>query len=463
MAISATTQASTTNVTAAGSVKATPDKYTALGEFLGTADINKPQVRELFVKTFGDQGITGFLTLTGATKNAGQADQIEWFEEKRRHRKAKLVDASGVFVGGSAGVTFGLGSSGAYVPQRYDVLMNTADGARFIVSEVSNSYTATGGTAKLVAIGSSGYTETVTTTNELAILGNMYPQGSNQPSFFVEPGYTRRQNPFMIIKEKYEVTGSQATNIGYVNTGNGDYRWFMYGESEARARYMDKRELMMLFAKQDNNLVSSTDGLAGSEGYISAVESRGNVYSGSFEGFADIDLIITELDKQGAPSEYAMYLNRAFELNIDDMLAQGIATQVTAGLPGQFGAFNNSADLAVQLGFKSFTRGGYTFHKHTWKLLNDPTLLAGSKYAGVMIPMSQVADARTGVKSPALEMNYKASNGYSRELEHWVTGGGVLGYTNNGTDGKDVATFHYRSEVNLITRAANQHFVLKTA
>jgi hypothetical protein len=460
MALSATQNASTTNAIAAGSVKATPDKYTALGEFLGTADINKPQVRELFVKTFGDQGITGFLTLTGATKNAGQADQIEWFEEKRRHRKARL-SATATFVAGAITASFNDDDS-AYMPQQYDVLMNTANGERYLVTGASGSVTPAAGSYGLKIIGSTA-TTVLADNAELVILGNMYPQGSNQPSLFVEPGYTRRQNPFMIVKEKYEVTGSQATNIGYVNTGNGDYRWFMYGESEARARFMDKRELMMLFAKQQNDLVSGTDGLAGSEGYISAVENRGNVYSGSFEGFADIDLIIAELDKQGAPSEYAMYLNRAFELNIDDMLAQGIATQVTAGLPGQFGAFNNSADLAVQLGFKSFTRGGYTFHKHSWKLLNDPTLLAGSKYAGVMIPMSQVADARTGVKSPALEMNYKASNGYSREMEHWVTGGGVLGYTNNGTDGKDVATFHYRSEVNLITRAANQHFVLKTA
>jgi hypothetical protein len=135
---------------------------------------------------------------------------------------------------------------------------------------------------------------------------------------------------------------------------------------------------------------------------------------------------------------------------------------VTAGLAGQFGAFNNDSDMAVKLGFKSFTRGGYTFHKHDWKLLNDPTLLgASNKFQGAMIPMSQVADARTGVKAPALAMYYKAANGYSREMEHWVTGGGVLGYNNNGDTGADVATFHYRSELALCTRAANQHVVIK--
>ena len=118
--------------------------------------------------------------------------------------------------------------------------------------------------------------------------------------------------------------------------------------------------------------------------------------------------------------------------------------------------------MAVKLGFKSFTRGGYTFHKHDFKLLNDPTLVgASTKFQGVMCPMTTVADARTGIKAPALEMKYKASNGYSREMEHWVTGGGVMGHTNNGDAGKDVATFHYRSEVCLLTRAANQHVLIK--
>ena len=80
-----------------------------------------------------------------------------------------------------------------------------------------------------------------------------------------------------------------------------------------------------------------------------------------------------------------MYLNTQCSLNVDDMIAQGVNTAtagLTAGVASQFGAFNNDKDLAVQLGFKSFSRGGYTFHKHSWKLLNEPTLLANSDYYG---------------------------------------------------------------------------------
>lgn len=444
------------NLQGNGPLLTTPETYTALDDFLtGAGAYNRPDVRELLVKTYGDQGITGFLQLTGAIKNAGTADQVEYFEEKRRHQRLVAGGGFTVTSGSVNDVTF----DDSILPQKYDVLMKIADGERFIVDFVDGT---TNCDLTNISTGS-GYSTNIVADDEFVIIGNMYPQGSNQPGSFQSPDIVRRKNPFMIVKEKFEASGSQATNIGYINVGNGDYRWFMYGEQEARARFMDKREMMMLFANQVNDLLGNNTGtgLAGSEGYFSAVEARGNIFTGSFTDMNDVDTILLELDKQGAPNEYAMYLNRQFSLDIDDLLAQGIATQTTAGLAGQFGAFNNDPNMAVQLGFKSFTRGGYTFHKHDWKLLNDPTLLAGSEYKGAMVPMSQVSDPRSGAKSPALEMNYKSANGYDRELNHWVTGGDVLGYTNNGIDGKDVVTFNYRSECNLVTRAANQHVVLK--
>ena len=213
----------------------------------------------------------------------------------------------------------------------------------------------------------------------MIIIGNLYEQGSVQPTAYMEPELIRRVNPFMIIKEKYKVNGSQATNIGWVNIGNGEYRWYLKGEQETRDRFNDKREMMMLFGQTGNE---ATVELPGSEGYFAAIEDRGIVVSNAaaspLDSIAEFDDIVLQLDKEGAPAEYAMYLNRKQSLAIDDMLASGISTNVTAGLAGQFGAFNNDSDLAVQLGFKSFTRGGYTFHKHDWKLLNDPNLLGAT-------------------------------------------------------------------------------------
>ena len=66
-----------------------PAKYVDLASFI--KDVNKPDNRELLVKTFGNQGITGFLQLTGAVNAAGTADSVQWWEEQRLHPRAKFT------------------------------------------------------------------------------------------------------------------------------------------------------------------------------------------------------------------------------------------------------------------------------------------------------------------------------------------------------------------------------------
>ena len=274
----ATTQAASglANNLAGGTVGADPLKYTALDEFLSGNYANRPDVRDMLVKTYGDQGITGFLKLTGAVKNAGTADQVEYFEERRRHQR--LVVATGASASSGAFNDVVFDDHATKAPQLYDVLMKVSDGERFIVDFVDGT---TNVDVTNISTGST-YSTAISADDEFILLGNMYPQGTNQPSRFTTPDIVRQKNPFMIVKEKFEASGSQATNIGYINTGNGDYRWFMYGEQEARQRFLDKREMMMLFANKADNIISNTDGLAGSEGYFSAVESRGNIFTGSF-------------------------------------------------------------------------------------------------------------------------------------------------------------------------------------
>ena len=448
-------------------LKTDPTKYVSIGDLI---DVTKPDNRDLLVNTYGDQGITGFLQLTGATRSGGTADEVQYWEEGRLH---KTVTASL-----AAGTASGQGTLTTSDTLRANDVLLTQAGDRLVVinptsAATDNVKTLDGTAVTAIAAGSE---------QEMAIIGNVYAQGTGQPDEFYQTEVVKRVNPYFITKESFRVTGSQATNIGWINLGGGEYRWYVKGEMDVRKRFMNQREMMMLLGQNPKSVdgdhadfadgtadLALTDGtndlgsIAGSEGYFQAIGRRGITTQGSFgdgAGFADIDEIIFTLDKQGAPQEYAMYVDTATSLNIDDMLAAGIATQTTAGLPGQFGAFQNSADMAVKLGFKSFTRGSYTFHKHGWKLLSDPTLLGAftnKPFKGAMVPLRTVADAKTGNHSPALEMNYKETNGYSRELDHWMEGGGVLGYTTNDVD---EAKFHYRSECNLVTRAANQHVLL---
>jgi len=466
----ATTATTTVDHTASGAqYRLTPEKYTTIDTLLDpTKDFVIPQL----VETYGDQGITGFLKMTGAIMAGGTADQVDWWEIGRRHRTINgTLDATSgqsdelVITGTDESDSAVTDPSTIKHVQLNDILMNVTNGERYLVTDRQSDSDGDGVT--VVRLDGAAFSSTDPATADFAIVGNMYAQGSDQPERFVTQDLKRRQSPFAIVKGRYEVNGSQATNIGWIDIGGGDFRWFMYEEANARKRFEDQRELTMLFGeKQADTSTDVAKDIAGTEGYFSALENRGiqvsNANANPLDSFAEFDDIIIELDRQGAPAEYAMYVNRKQDLAIDDMLASGVSTGVTAGLPGQFGAFQNSPDMAVQLGFKSFTRGGYTFHKHDWRLLNDPTLAgAGVAFQGVMCPMSQVADPRTGYKAPALSMYYKEANGYSREMEHWVTGGGVLGHTNNGDTGTDQAVFHYRSEIAMCVRAANQHVLIK--
>jgi hypothetical protein len=444
---------------------ATPDKYISLGQFLN--EINKPDNRTQLVKTFGNQGITGFLQLVGAVKTAGTADEVQWWEEQRLHPQASFTatasaTASAVMTVAVSPVT----TSGTAVLRVNDVVLwdNSTTVQRAIVTATgTNSYT-------FQSLNNVALTAPVSaTTYNLPIIGNLYGQGTDQPSQYLESNLVKRTNPYMIIKEIFKVTGSQATNIGWVDVGGGDYRWFIKGEADTRQRFMDKREMMMLLGQKNINTATgdfSSAKISGSEGYFSALEDRGIVTNGYLDNLTDLDVILTVLDRNGAGPEYAVYVDRLQDLAFDDLVAKGVTNQaLTAGVATQFGAFNNSPNMAIELGFKSFGRGGYTFHKHDWKLLNEPTLLgtsvattaSGIGFAGAMIPMATVVDPKTGNREFPLEINYKSTNGISREMNHWLTGS-FMGATNSTLD---VLQFNYLSEIALVTRAANRHVLIK--
>jgi hypothetical protein len=452
-------------------LNATPEKYVALGNLVNPT---KPSNMDLLVKTFGDQGLTGFLELSGATKSIATADEVQYWEESRLHRTITATIAAAANAGAAAtivitevdGAAVGTGVATTNAASSFiranDVLLG-ANGQRLLVTAVTDS-NALSFTAEDL---NGGAIAADTTGRQYNVIGNLYAQGTSQPSKFYSTQLTRRVNPLFITKETFQVTGSAATNIGWVDVGGGDYRWFIKGEMDTRKRFLNQREAMLMFGQAEASVG------VGTEGYFAAIENRGIVVSNvttadagfGADAFVDFDAILLAIDKEGAPSEYAIFVDLPTSLSLDTMVANGVATSNTAGLAGQFGAFNNNPNMAVTLGFKSFTRGGYTFHKKDWKLLNDPTMggtFASTKAAGAirgaMTPLSTVADAKTGERSPSLEMVYKSAGGYSRDIEHWVTGGGVLGYN---TDGDDLAKFHYRSEVALVTRAANQHVLIK--
>jgi len=147
-----------------GGLKTTPETYTTLANLI---DPTKPDVRDLYVSTFGDQGITGFLDLTGAKKNAGTSDKVEWYEEGRLHSTVTGTIAAGA-ADGQGTFTITVGSV-----RKNDVILDT-NGRRLVVVDPTSAQT-----NNLIAMDGATAVAAIGTAAEFAIIGNVYAQGTD--------------------------------------------------------------------------------------------------------------------------------------------------------------------------------------------------------------------------------------------------------------------------------------------
>jgi hypothetical protein len=302
-----------------------------------------------------------------------------------------------------------------------------------------------------------------------------------------EPQIQTFQNKPIIIKDYYEVSGSDTARIGWVEVtaegGQSGYMWYLKAEADTRARFTDHLEMSMLEGEM-NAAGSNADGATiiagsaagganrvGTQGLFSAIETRGNMSSG-IEGISgsddltEFDAILAEFDNQGAIEENMMFLNRATSLAIDDMLASMNGGVWTGGGSTSYGVFNNSEDMALNLGFSGFRRGSYDFYKSDFRYLNDKATRGGINAAnptnairGVFIPAgtSTVYDQMLGknLKRPFLHVRYRASQTDDRRMKTWITGS-----VGAATAALDAMQIHMLSERCLITQGANNFMLL---
>ena len=432
----------------------------------GSNLLTKRDVDEQLVKRYGNQGITGLMELLGSKKET-TANKFEHYEETFLHNSFTgsisgddLTIASGDRDGsGNTAVRDGdllLGNSGTmfYVTgQHDDGLASSQPDEQFRIIVVSTGAVASG--------------ETDTT---FAVVGNAYAERTDQPGEGITPRVIQYSNSCQIIKESFSVSGSEATNAIYVKVDNQEfgsgYLWYLQGEADTYQRFMDYSELAMIVGVGSSVLEDgATDGAGGTvtttEGLLSFMENKGQTMDlgSSAITMADFDAAVKSLDKFRGAKEMALYAGINLSLDIDDLLA---AQGAYAAGGANYGTFANNKDMALNLGFNSFTRGGYTFHKKTYDLFNRPDLLGADGFKfngyGMCIPMDNQRDARSGESIPSLRMRYKAANGYSREMEHWLTGSAVL---QNRTNEKDELRSHYRTERGFEGFAPNRFLLFK--
>jgi hypothetical protein len=281
----------------------------------------------------------------------------------------------------------------------------------------------------------------------------------------IDPVLTQFSNSPIIIRDQYVVSGSDTAQIGWVNVATEDgtdgYLWYLKAESETRLRFEDYLEMAMVEGELNASALNPLT-QPGTEGMFAAIQSRGNVETGftATNGLTEFDNILKNLDTQGAIEENMLFLQRQTSLDFDDMLAA-----ISSGPAGgtAYGLFENSSEMALNLGFTGFRRGSYDFYKTDWKYLNDASTRGAingvNSIEGVLVPAgtSTVYDQvlGTNIRRPFLHVRYRASQTDDRRMKSWLTGS-VGGASNSTLDAMEV---NFLSERCLITQAAN-NFVL---
>jgi len=446
-----------------------------------------PELYEAEVERYGNRTLSGFLRMVGAEMPM-TSDQVIWSEQNRLHVSYEGCTLLGgnlsisvpIEVGKENAIKVGntilMASGLVTVKARVSAVAAAGGGPR-----VSNVTFETYEAATAVALGA-GATDIKT-----FVYGSEFAKGSGGADGAtsnyagmesIEPTLTQFSNKPIILRDKFEVSGSDTAQIGWVEVatedGTSGYLWYLKAESETRLRFEDYLEMAMVEAVENGaagvvNPGNGVDASNGSEGLFAAIEDRGNVYN-DFAGAAapgsgalgDFDAILKQLDTQGAIEENMLFLSRATALDFDDMIAamNGAYASTQAA---SYGLFDNEAEMALNFGFSGFRRGSYDFYKTDWKYLNDFSTrgLIGD-IDGVMIPAgtSTVYDQSLGsnIRRPFLHVRYRASEADDRRMKSWVTGSVGGAYTSD----LDAMTVNFLSERCLVTQAANNFVLFKS-
>ena len=441
-----------------------------------------PDLMEKEAEIYGKRTISGFLAQVGA-EEASAADRVVWSEQGRLHLCYTATyddnntdytivnDIDGNAVGANHGIRVG------------DIVIMTLDGAtaKGYVSGIDPdgdnddqirvlSYTAANMATAL------GSTATTAQLIRVLVVGSEFEKGTAARSSANTPQFKSYSNKHLIMKDYYEVSGSDASAIGWVEVsgeaGQNGYLWYLKAEGDTRARFTDYLEMTMLEAELSiagAGAIGGTDGGAnndGTQGLFAAIVARGHQSTGitgtnPATDLAEFDAALAVFDQNGAIEENMMFVDRTTSLAIDDMLAH----MNSYGAGGtSFGVFDNSEDMALNLGFSGFRRGSYDFYKSDFKYLNDKGTRGGlndtvNAIRGVIVPagVSSVYDEMLGknMKRPFLHVRFRASETESRKMKTWVTGSvGAM------TSGKDTMEVHYLSERCLVTQGANNFMLL---
>jgi hypothetical protein len=465
----------------AGRYTASLARIATKDNYISTLDIHKPEVAEDFVQRYGSQNLTGLLEMIGS-KAAVAATSFSHYEENYIHNFIQASAAASsaaklqaVKIDADVAIETGATPQKVSSVRLNDVVM-LASGRTAIVAGINRNGKAieylSGWTSGLTAGNSTKTQEeillvayddtnfTVADNEVLAIIGNEHAEATGQPKGLT-PTPIKYTNNTIILKEAFEVSGTEATNVSWMKVEGADgkegFLWYLKGENDTYKRFQNYCEMMMLVGEKAAG-ANATAGMKGTEGLLTHIQSTGTTVDTSATFVkADVDDMVKALDRERGSKQNAFYCGIDLSIAVDNAIAEFNSSTVNSG----YGSFVNGEDM-ITLGFTNFNRAGYSFSKSVYDPFNYSAMLGASAadYAtkGFVVPMDSQRDAKSGDKIPSLRVRFKEAGAYSREMEHWLTGSAVL---DNPTDEVDILRCNYRTERGLEVFGGNRFLFVK--
>lgn len=275
-----------------------------------------------------------------------------------------------------------------------------------------------------------------------------------------------KSNSPQIIKDFYSENESDMTHHTWVEAPQypGGEGWYNIELARTEDAYDNLIELTHLLHERSE---TGSDAIVagyerGMKGIVQQIEEGGYTGSGVVDDTDQLSDIVFKIKQEGGATSYAWWKDHAQLAEFRKMLANENA-YFAAGR--NYGAFNNSPDMALHLGFKSVYIDGIDFHSSELRTLDEPQLLGAAAISNtsiqsLLMPMGDKSVMEEGNKysMPYLTIRYRQMGGLNRYKKTKFFGGAY------GTPHKvDTMEMHIETEMTNQVIGTNQFFVFRRA
>lgn len=306
------------------------------------------------------------------------------------------------------------------------------------------------------AIGTTGIT--------VSKFSNIWGKGEENFTQGREDNPIFKSNTPHILKDFYEENESDMAHHVWVEApqypgGEGWYNVELGRFEDAYDNYIELTHL--IHERAETGSAALTAGFQrGMKGMVQQIEEGGNIGTQKITDIEELSGIAFRIKQQGGSTDYGWWKDHAQSAAFRQMLA-GVNAHYVNG--ANYGVFNQSKDMALELGFKSVYIDGITFHASELRTLDEPQLLGAAQLANtsiqsLMIPMGDKTIMEDGnqVSKPYLTIRYRQMGGINRYKKTKFFGG-LYGTPHK----KDTMEMHIETEMTNQLIGANQFFVFR--